>query len=250
MIFGKIWKAIRAQLNKIANFFWKADPVAQMQYEYDRAVEQLREGRIGLEQYRALVERVTRQVKTNEAHVKTLEAKIKAFLSQGNRDMAARLAIELQKAKKELEENQAQLQMHEQSYTNNVTKIQHASKKLAELKEKIQRYDADLKMSKAEAELAQLAHNFNFNVTTDFGQIEQEVQDKISLNRAKARVAADLSSEGLEDIQAEQALEQAQAEEALREFERQMGLVSPETTRVADAQKEVGPAQKQKEVAH
>jgi len=53
----------------------------------------------------------------------------------------------------------------------------------------------------------------------------------------------------IRDIQADQALEQAQAEDALKEFERQMGLVSPETTRVSDDQKEVGPARKQKGLA-
>ena len=63
MILGKFFGAIRAQLNKLANFFWEADPIAQMQYEYDMAVEQLKEGRVGLEQYRGLVERVSRQVK-------------------------------------------------------------------------------------------------------------------------------------------------------------------------------------------
>src|SRR5579884_2517888 len=85
MIFGKIWGAIRAQLNKLANLFWTADPVAQMQYEYDRAVDQLKEGRVGLEQYRALVERVSRQVERGRTNVKTLEARIKAYLQQGNR---------------------------------------------------------------------------------------------------------------------------------------------------------------------
>ena len=60
MILGKFFGAIRAQLNKLANFFWEADPIAQMQYEYDLAVEQLKQGREGLEQYRALVERVSR----------------------------------------------------------------------------------------------------------------------------------------------------------------------------------------------
>ncbi len=59
---GKFWKALMAQVNKLANFFWQADPIAQMQLEYDNAVEQLKDGRVGLEQYRALVERVTRQV--------------------------------------------------------------------------------------------------------------------------------------------------------------------------------------------
>ena len=62
MILHKFWSAFVAQINKVANMFWEADPIAQMRYEYDRAVEQLKEGRIGLEQYRGLVERVTRQV--------------------------------------------------------------------------------------------------------------------------------------------------------------------------------------------
>ncbi|HKD37857.1 MAG TPA: hypothetical protein VKB78_13690, partial [Pirellulales bacterium] len=75
---GKLWRALRAQLNKVANFFWTADPIAQMQYEYDSAVAQLKDGREGLEQYRALVERVTRQVAGDRQQVASLEAKIKA----------------------------------------------------------------------------------------------------------------------------------------------------------------------------
>ena len=83
--------------------------------------------------------------------------------------------------------------MHETAYNNNVTKIKHAIKKLADVRQKITKYDAELKMSRAEAEMAKLATSFDFDVTTDFGQIEQVINDKISLNRAKARVAADLS---------------------------------------------------------
>ena len=69
MILQKFWSAFVAQINKVANLFWEADPVAQMRYEYDRAVEQLKEGRVGLEQYRGLVERVSRQVAANKSHV-------------------------------------------------------------------------------------------------------------------------------------------------------------------------------------
>jgi hypothetical protein len=29
MIMGKFWAAFRAQVNKLANFFWTADPIAQ-----------------------------------------------------------------------------------------------------------------------------------------------------------------------------------------------------------------------------
>ena len=43
MILGKLWKALAAQMNKVANFFWTADPIAQLQYEYDKAVDQMKE---------------------------------------------------------------------------------------------------------------------------------------------------------------------------------------------------------------
>jgi phage shock protein A len=246
MIVGKLWRALRAQINKIANFFWTADPIAQMQYEYDLAVEQLKGGREGLEQYRALVERVSRQVAAARQHATMLEAKVKSYLQVGDRETAAKFALELQKAKQDLSENESQLKMHEEAYNNNVTKIKHATKKLGDIKAKIAKYDAELKMSRAEAEMAKLAESFDFNITTDFGQIEDVIQDKIGLNRAKARVAADLSSEGLADIQREQAMEGALADQALRDFEVQMGMVTPETANVAGATKELGPATKAK----
>ncbi len=242
MIFGKVWAAFRAQMNKLANLFWTADPIAQMQYEYDNAVDQLKEGRQGLEQYRALVDRVGRQVATGKARVSELEAKTKAFLQAGQREGAAECALQMQRAQKDLAENEGQLKMHEDAYNNNLIKVKHASGKLAQIREKIQKYDAELKMSRAEAEMAKLAQDFNFDVTTDFGQVEQGIQDKIGLNRAKARVAADLSGQGVEQVKQEQAVEKAQAEMALQQFEAQMGLRTPETTRAAPEAKELGPA--------
>jgi phage shock protein A len=244
MILRKLWHSLMAQINKIANVFWTADPIAQMQYEYDQAVAQMKDGREGLEQYRALVERVGHQVAIDKQHVAKLEAQVKAYLSTGDRETAARFALELQKAKGDLAENEGQLKLHEEAYGNNVTKIKHAGKKLSDVREKIQKYDAELKMSRAEAEMAKLATDFNFDITTDFGQIEQVINDKISLNRAKVRVAADLSSEGLADVHHEQAMEKAMGEQALKDFEVQMGMVTPETAGVQETTKELGPSEK------
>ncbi len=245
MIFGKIWRAFKAQVNKIANFFWTADPIAQMQYEYDKAVEELKGGRQGLEQYRALVDRVARQVNTGRARATELEARIRAMLKAGQREAAGELAIQLKRVQKDLAENEAQLKMHEDAYNNNVMKVKHATKKLAEVKEKIQKYDADLKMSRAEAELSELAQSFDFNVTTDFGQIEDVIQDKISLNRAKAKVASDLSETGLDQIKQEQAVEKAEAEMALQELEAQMGIRAPERVKQEEEDvRELGPTRR------
>ncbi len=242
MILGKLWHTLKAQINKLANIFWTADPIAQMQYEYDLAVNQLKEGREGLEQYRALVERVSGQVNRDETHVRNLEAKVKAYLQAGDRETASKFALELQKARQQLEENRQQLALHEKSYENNLQKIKHAGGKLAKVREKIAKYDAELKMSRAEAEMAKLAESFDFNLTTDFGQIEQVIQDRIGLNRAKVRVSSDLSGEGIADIEREQSMEKVLADQALRDFEVQMGLVTPETANVAAAEKELGPA--------
>jgi phage shock protein A len=241
MIIGKLWRAFRAQVNKLANYFWTQDPIAQMQYEYDKAVEELKGGREGLEQYRGLVERVSRQVSNTQQHIASIEAKIKAYLQAGDRETAGKFALELTKARTELQENQSQLTLHEKAYDNNVRKIKNASGKLADVRQKIAKYDAELKMSRAEAEMAKLAQSFNFDVTTDFGELEQVIQDKVSLNRAKVRVAADLSGEGIEQIEREEAMENVMADQALREFEIQMGMVTPETAGVKESVKQLGP---------
>jgi phage shock protein A len=242
MILGKFFGAIRAQLNKLANFFWEADPIAQMQYEYDMAVEQLKEGRVGLEQYRGLVERVARQVKEGETQISKLTAQAKAYLKSGDRETAGRFALQLTKAKAQLEENKQQLAMHEQAYSNNLKKIQHANKKLGEVKNKIQQYDAELKMSEAEAEVAKLSASFDMNITTDFGQLEDVIQRKIDTNRGKARVAADLSQQGIADIQAEERMEKSMAEDALKDLEVELGMRAPEVTPVAETEKDLGPS--------
>jgi phage shock protein A len=242
VIFHKFWSAFVAQINKVANLFWEADPVAQMRYEYDRAVEQLKEGRTGLEQYRGLVERVTRQVAANKSHVQKLEAETKAYLKAGDRATASKFALELQKAKGELATNEGQLQMHETSYGNSLKKIQHANEKLIELREKIQKYDAELKMSAAEAEIAKLSETFDMNLTTDFGEIESVIQQRIDQNRGKVRVAADLSSKGIAEIDAQERMTAQLAEEALSNFEVELGIKSPDTTPVSQAAKDLGPA--------
>lgn len=240
----KIGASIAAQFNKVVNFFWTHDPIAQMKYEYDMAVEQIKEGRKGLEQYRALVERVQRQVNLGEKKEQELTVKIKAYLTANDRETAGRLVVQLNEVKKDLEENREQLKMHEEAYNNNVEKIKSATSKLSKVKEKIQKYEADLKMSSAEAEISKLSETFNFNVTTDFGELEQVISEKIDLNRAKSKVAADLSSEGVAEIKAEKNMEKAMGEQLLSQFEVELGLKTPE---VKTTEKSLGPDDEQKE---
>jgi hypothetical protein len=80
------------------------------------------------------------------------------------------------------------------------------------------------------------------NITTDFGQLEMIIQQKIDTNRGKARVAVDLSERGVAEIEAEERMQTALADQALAEYEVELGLRSPETTPVAETTKDLGPA--------
>src|SRR5205823_3058681 len=137
-----------------------------------------------------------------------------------------------QKAKGELATNEGQLQMHETAYGNSLKKIQNANERLIGLRGRIQKYDAELKMSSAEAEIAKLSETFDVNLTTDFGEIESVIQQRIDQNRGKVRVAADLSERGIAEIKAEERMQSQLAEQALQDFEVELGIKSPDTTPV------------------
>src|SRR5438093_1983029 len=95
MIFRKFVTVIRAFFNSIANALWERDPIAIMRLEYDRSVEQLQEGRKGLELYRGLVERVVRQTTMGKSQVDKLKAEVKAYLKAGDRETAGKFALQL-----------------------------------------------------------------------------------------------------------------------------------------------------------
>jgi phage shock protein A len=247
MILGKFVTAIRASLNKLANFFWARDPIAILQLEVDQATIRLQEGRGGLEQYRGLVERVGMQVNTGRQNVQRLESQIKGHLQAGNRDVAAQLAIQLQQVKQDLASNEQQLGMHNEAYQNHLLKFQQAQKDIVSLRQKAQRMHAELQMAKAEAEIARVAESVSESVMPNFstriGEAEELVQGQIAKHRGEARVAADLSSKGVAEIKATQAAEAAMGENLLRQFEVEMGLVSAETAPPTATTKTLGPTQ-------
>jgi len=205
--------------------------------------ERLKEAREGLVQYRALVESVTRQVNDESNREKELTARIKSAISAGNRDMAKTLAMQLEGVKNDLTKNREQLALHEQSYQNNLLKMQDAIRRMEEQRQQLQKLKADVKMEEALAQISETASAFNMNVgrTTDFGEIIGRINDRIDKARGRARVAADLSSEGLEEIKAEQAMRDARADEVLRQFELEMGVASPPVSNPAE--KTLGGAQ-------
>ncbi len=246
---GKIFTAISAFFNKIANALWEADPHAILQLEVDRATEQIQVARTGLERYRGLVERVSMQVAAEKQNVQRLEGQIRSHLQAGNREVAGQLAIQLQQVKGDLANNEQQLAMHSEAYNNNLLKLQQGQKDIATLRQKASRLKAELQMAKAEAEIARVAEAVSEsampNFSTKIGQATELMQEQIAKHRGEARVAADMSSRGVEDIKAQQAAEAAMGENLLRQFEVELGLVNAESAPQSAPQKTLGPTQTQ-----
>ncbi len=214
--FNRIWSAASGQVGKAGRAVWSHDPIAVYQAEVDRSAEEIAEATRGLEQYRGLVARLQRQVENGDKEVARLTARIKVALQANDDNKATEYAVLLKKAEADLAENRGQLAEYQQSYENHLKKIKHAREKIAEAKSKAQSLDAQLKMSKAEAEIANLAQKVGIKGASleGLGEIEDEIQRQIDTNRAKAQVARDLSSEGLADLEAEERLQKEEAKAA------------------------------------
>lgn len=212
--------ALGAQVNKLWRAVWGFDPVAVYQAQVDSSAEEIKDATKGLEQYQGLVARLQRQVESGTKEKNRLEALIKSALNAGQEQRATDYAMQLKRTENDLAENAAQLAQYEGAYKANLKKIQHAHSKIEEAKRRAQQLKADLKLSAAEAETAKLAQNFNVktNNLDGLGEIEEEINRQIDLNRGKARVAADLSSEGLADIEADEAIKRQEAEDVLARF--------------------------------
>ena len=133
--------------------------------------------------------------------------------------------------------------MHETAYGNSLKKIQHANEKLIELREKIQKYDAELKMSSAEAEIAKLVRDLRRQPDD---RLRRDRERHPAADRSESRQGARRRrpvAEGHRRDQGRRARCSGQlAEQALQEFEVELGLKSPETTPVSQAAKDLGPA--------
>jgi len=117
--------------------------------------------------------------------------------------------------------------MHEKAYNNNVRKVKNAMGKLKAIKEKIQSYDAELKMSKAEAEMAELA------------------MPSIVARRVSQRTSA----KKVWPTSKKKKRWKTQWPKTLRNFEVEMGLVTPSTSKIEDDVKQMGPGETETETS-
>jgi phage shock protein A len=249
MIIGKFATAFRAFLNSIANALWSRDPIAIMQLKIDEATAEVQGAREGVEQYAGLVEGIKRIVAQLSGQSAQLEAQVKSHLKAGNRERAGQIVLQLQKVREQLAAKEGELKIHNEALQNNLLKLKSANENIVALRQRAQQHSAELKMSRAEAEMAKVSEALQGslvgNYTTGFGEAEALVKSEIDKNRGRAHVAAEMSSTGIAEIKAEEAATRALADDLLSQFEQDLGLRSPETTQVSEpTTKDLGPSTK------
>ena len=245
-LFARIKAIWYALLNQSVTEMEDKHVIALAEAKLQQATEKLKEARQGLVSYQAMVLKVQHQVDTEKTRIVSLTGQIKNHLSAGQEGMAAELALQLAQIKSDLAANEDQLEQHRQSYENNLLKMKAALRDIEGAKKELEKKKAALQMEKALAEISETAGALNtkFDVSTDIGSILTRVDDQIHKARARSKVAADLSDQGVEALKAKAEAEKAHGREVLQQFKIEQGLVeaSPTpSTKTVGAQKHALP---------
>ncbi len=222
---GRVLTSISAQFNKAGRAAISADPIAVLQKQIDDSTTEIEQGSAGLVSFKGLVAQYTRKVESGVAEVATWDSRARGYVDQKN-DLKAGEALSKKKAAEEqLASDKKQLATYETSYNTNLKKVQYANGKIAQAKERARSLAANLKLSKTEAAVAELAKNFNVGTSSlgKMSEVEDEINRQIDENRAKASVATDLGSDGMADIEAEEAARNASVADDLAKLKAEMG---------------------------
>lgn len=159
------------------------------------------------------------QVQKLEREEQELRARTSANLRAGNREAAGECALRLQTVRRELGENQKQMEQAETTYRELLrareVSVRAAQEKLAALKQSID----DLQVRRATAELTEMAAGLTSNLGGSGDTLDRlikMVEEERELAGGRARVARD--SIPLAEVALKESDHRALAEQALADF--------------------------------
>jgi phage shock protein A len=221
---AKIFGAGRAQVGKLGRMAEEADPLALLNQAVEDGVTSIQNSKKGLENYRALILSVQRQVESGEKERARLESRIQAALGSGDPNQTAEeSAMVLADVERHLTANCEQLSRHMEIYENFAHQVELGQAKVAEARLKAARLGLELEQSRREKEMAKFASDFSFDPQgfhSDLARAEELINRKIDANRAVGEVAADMSKQTLINADADEAERKAAAAEILSRFGR------------------------------
>lgn len=223
----RIFESGNAQVSKVGRALWEQDPQAIIQHRIDEATEEIRSATTALEENKALVNSLNRQVADGKREVALLDARVRNSLLDDPDDKNGKAGVyvqQLQTAQTALATNEGQLERVTAMYQNNLKKIQAARGKIKEAEDRARQIGIELKMAKTEAAIGELSAKCNINIKSVDGLSEAEELARRQIDKYKARgeVATDMGTDGLAEIEEEERLKKAEGAALLEQYKANM----------------------------
>jgi len=225
--FKQLFGVGRAQAGKLARAAEALDPVAMYREKIEQATENLRVAKESLVRVKGLVATVERQVATDKAEIKKLDARIKLALQENDEAKAAEYVLQLQSAKESLKQNEEQLAIHTTSYQAFLKQVRSSQAKILNARKEAEKLGAQLEIAKAEAEISTINQRFSPNADPldEAVKFKQDIQKQIDHNRAQGQVGIDMNSDLAKEDEEEAKVKAAEAQAILEQYKKE--IVNP-----------------------
>jgi phage shock protein A len=224
-MFARLGKLIKGFFSMFISGLETSNPKALLEAEINSFHEAVGTYNKSLAQQAALVEKLRVQITRQKTELDKLKGRIAALFQSGQKEEAARLALQAKNLSQSLGENEAQFKQTDDMYRT-MTKqrdvyIRDAQRRIDVIKQKLSQAD----IAESQAKLAEIASTTSFDLAgtgATLERLEEKLDDRVAQAQGKARVAADSITGGSWQVKAEEeaALEAA----ALNEFVGMMGL--------------------------
>jgi phage shock protein A len=199
VVFGipMLLKVGAAQTHKLQKKLDDADPLAMLNQAVDDGVASIQNAKIGLDNYRVLIQSVQRQVESGEKEKSRLEARIRELLESGDPHRHAQeYAMMLADVEENIAANRQQLEQHKATYENFARQVEAGQARVLAARQKATLLGLELEQSRREREMARFARDFSFDpngLNSDLARAEERIYQQIDANRAVGHVADDLT---------------------------------------------------------
>ena len=215
----RIWNVARGLTGRLVSYFESRNPEALLDVEKENLRKLIGRFNEGLVSHAALSEKLMTQTRRGEAQGLELSSKINALVKAGEREAAARYALQLKDVNAHLAEDRKQLESAETTDSQLVRTRESALAESRSRIEKVRRRIGDLKVGRALADLEGMA-NAMIGSLGSSGDSLNRLQDMVEDEHEKASARVRVASVHMEpaDLRAREIEQAALASAALDEF--------------------------------
>jgi phage shock protein A len=213
----RLWTLLNALVLTGIAGLEKRNPEALLELEKERLRERLMDYDNGLAAHAGLTERLMGRLRSDEGREAVLVALVTARIAAGNRDAAARAALDLKELRDGLVGRREELANAETTYRSLVhareIAVAEAKARIEETKQAIR----SMRMERAAAEILSISRGPSFDRSSaTFERLREMVEDERVTARGRIRVASDRP--GLGDTIASEEERRILGDRALEEF--------------------------------